>query len=95
MQHTVHASDIEPGVHDRVQRAVAVHHKLRRCSKPASARQAHVGDALVNVEDGLSRAFLLTGVCLVSAAQASLASCRVNTGLGPHQEEGHNFLDTP
>ena len=54
-----------------------------------------MGDTLVNIEDGFSRAFLLAWVCQVSAAGASLASCVVNTGLGPYQGRCRNFLGTP
>ena len=54
-----------------------------------------MGDTLVNVEDGFSRAFVLAWVCLVSAAWARLASCVVHIRLGPYQERCRLFLERP
>ena len=66
-QQPAHASDIKPVVHDGVQYALTVPPQAGKVFRASLARQAHVGDTLVNVEDGFSRAFLLTWVYLVSA----------------------------
>ena len=93
-QQPAHASGIMPGVHDRVQRALTAK-QAGKVLQASLARQAHMGNTLVNVEDGFGRAFLWAWVCRVSAAWASLASCRVHTGDGHHQERCRKFLDTP